>query len=139
MARRGWEGQVLTGTAGATATTVIENTKDMSEDKTTARGNTTVRGQSNGPPVGTENVSIINWAFEFTMVNKAGDTVLEALRTAEATGTPVALRTRDHVSGKGYDGDVNLESKHGMPLEGEQTIVFSCTANNSLRTPQPYV
>jgi hypothetical protein len=139
MARQGWEGQVLTGTAGSTASTVIENTKDMSEDKTTEKGNTTVRGQSSAAPVNCESVSVRGWSFEFTMINKAGDTVLEGLRTAEANGTPVALRTRDHVSGKGYDGDVNLESKHGMPLSGEQTIVFSCTANNSLRAPQLYV
>jgi hypothetical protein len=137
--KKGWQGRVFSGTAGSTAATLLENTKDMSETKDTDKSNTTVRGQGLVPPVETESTSIRKWSFEWTMVNRASDTALEAIRTAEATGTPIALRTRDAVDGKGYDGDVNISSTHGMPLNGEQTLVFTATPNNDLREPQLYV
>lgn len=137
--KMGFEGLAYYGVAGSTAATLLTNTRDMAYNLATDKGDTTVRGDGTAPPIGTSRVTRRNFTITFNMVNKEGDTALEAMRVAAYAGTPVAIRMKDYASGKGYDGDVILECDHGKPLGGEQTYDFTAEPNDDLRTPLPYV
>lgn len=135
----GFEGLIYTGTAGSTAATLLENCVDISYDLTTETGDTTVRGDGTAPPINTSDVTARVASITFTMRNVASDTALENLRTAAAAGTLVAIRTKDHAAGKGFDGDCHLSVTNGKPLRGEQTLDFTATPSRHHRVPQLYV
>lgn len=132
----GFEGEIYYGVAGSTAATKITNSRDITETTDKEEGETTVRGSGSSPPIKTARVTGLTYTLDFQMIEKTDDTTLTALRAAASTGAPVAIRTRSHSSGLGYDGDVILNCKRGIPLKGEQTYDFSCTPNDDLRTPQ---
>jgi len=138
--RMGFEGRIYRGTAGSTAATEMRSATDVSSTITPKKASTTTRGAGTAPPMETERVVSIGESIEFTLLNKSGETHVDALRGAAAAATPVSLRLKDYAAGKGFDGDVTLECKEGMPLGGEQTFVFTATPTNEKgREPQPYV
>jgi hypothetical protein len=137
--KMGFEGIILSGPAGATATSQLANARDINYDFTTTKGSTTARGDSSAPPIGTARVTGRGVSIGWTMLNRTTDTALAALLAASFAGTPMAIRLKDHASGKGYDGDCILEHRIGKPLEGEQTIEFTAEPNDDLRDPQLYV
>lgn len=137
--RQGFEGEAFIGTAGTTAATRLVNSRDLTYGIETEKGETTVRGNSNVPPIHSEAVTKRTLTGTIQMVLDDSDTALETMRTAVALGTPIALRLKDYSTGKGFDGDVNLSVSSPMPLAGEQVLEFSWTVNNSLREAQPYV
>lgn len=138
--KMGFEGQLLYGAAGATATNVLTNSRDITITYSAEEGDTTVRGDSTGPPINTASVTALVCEIEFGMLNDITDTQLAALRAAQANGTPVALRGRDYAAGKGPDGDfILLQGDNPQPLKGEQTIAFRAKPNKDVRTPQLYV
>lgn len=140
MAKRmGFQGQAFIGTAGSTAATRLDNSRDITYNLETEKGDTTVRGDSSVPPVGHESVTRRNVTITIVMINESTDTALETMRVAAYAGTPIALRLKDHTSGKGFDGDVTLTVSHGKPINGEQTLEFTATPENSLRTASLYV
>lgn len=138
--KMGFEGMLYYGAAGATASTLIENCKDITISRDVERGNTTVRGDSSVAPIETEHVSLRKLSIEFTMLNDSTDATLEALRVAVATGAAVALRGKDYSAGKGPDADFTLSQSDPWTLNGEQAITFTAvpTRGNG-RTPQIYV
>jgi len=137
MAKKfGFEGLAYYGVAGSTATTLISNRVDTTVDTDPQMASTTVAGAGTSPPIETEGVSTIKWSATVTMKNDTTDTTLAALRAAAAAGTPVAIRMKDHSSGKGYDGDCNVKESSGRPINGEQTFDYSFTPNGASRTPQ---
>lgn len=135
----GFEGIMYYGVAGSTATTQITNAVDLTITRDVEKGDTTVRGDSSVPPIETERVTSRKLQIEITMKNTVGDSVLEALRTAAANGTAVALRGKDYASGKGPDGDFTLSESEPWPLKGEQVVTFTATPSNENREPQTYV
>lgn len=136
----GFEGILFYGPPGATATQQITNCKDISVTRDVERGNTTVRGQSLIAPIETEHVTLLKLQIEWGMLNDSTDTILEALRVAAATGAGVAIRGKDHSSGKGPDGDFTLSQSDPWPLAGEQTITFTAIPTRAHgRAPQIYV
>lgn len=138
--KMGFEGILKYGAAGSTATQTIENAKDITITRDVERGNTTVRGDSSAAPIETESITLRKIQIEFTMINDESDTILEALRTAVATGAGVALRGLDYASGKGPDGDFTLSESEPWPLNGEQAITFTATPSRGYgRAPQSYV
>lgn len=137
--KMGFRGEAFYGVAGATAATRITESRDISYDFDPENGDTTTRGNSDVPPIETGSVTSRKVSLTIQMVNKSSDPVLAAMLAAAYAGTPVAIRLKDYAAGKGFDGDVNLTVKHGMPLKGEQTYEFSATPNRDLRTPQLYV
>ncbi len=137
--RRGFEGQIFYGVKGSTAATLIQNRVDFSTDTDPQMAPTTVAGTAINVPLESEDVVAIKFSATLKMMNKENDPVLQALRTAAATGEQVALRTRDYAAGKGFDGDVNVKESYGAPLNGEQTVDFTLTPNNRIRDPQFYV
>ena len=136
--KMGFEGLIYHGTTGSTATTLLENTKDITYTLDTEEGDTTVRGDSTTAPIKTAAVTAKVVSIEWTMINDTTDTALTALKTAAYAGTDVAIRTKDHSSGKGFDGDCNLKFTEGMPLAGEQTYTITASPNRNTRTPVVY-
>jgi len=138
--KQGFEGQILTGTVGSTATSLLENVKDINYNVEITKGNTTVRGDSTAPPVKTEDPTQRICSIEFQMINDITDTLFEQLMTAACAGTAVAIRTRWAATGKGFDGDCTLSHQHSQTLEGEQAITFTATPSRSYgRAPNPYI
>ena len=138
--KMGFEGQLYRGTAGSTATTLLENVKDITINLEVERGDSTVRGDSSAPPIKTEEVTQRMAGVEFAMIHDITDTNLTALMTAMNTGDGVALRGKDYSSGKGPDADFTLSVSHSQPLNGEQLITFTATPSRAYgRAPSRYV
>jgi hypothetical protein len=131
--RAGYEFQIFYGVAGATAATQITNSLDVTDDFTTIKGETTVRGDGTVPPLVSQVVVGREQKLGFQMLMKTDDTTLAALLTASYAGTPVAIRTKSYSSGLGFDGDVILEHSKGAPLKGMQTVDFTCEVYDVLR------
>lgn len=140
MAKRmGFQGIAYYGAAGSTASTQLTNSRDITYSLTTSKGNTTVRGDGSAPPIHYESVTERITSITIQMVNESTDAALEAMRVAAFAGNPIAIRLKDHSSGKGFDGDVILEESEPYPLNGEQVIDFTCTPNNNSRSASLYV
>lgn len=137
--KQGFSGEAFIGTAGTTGASRLTNSRDLTYQIETEKGDTTVRGNSDGPPINSEGVTARTLTGTIQMVNESTDTLLETMRAASFAGTPIALRLKDYSAGKGFDGDVNLSHSEPKPLKGEQVIEFAWTVNNSLREAQPYV
>lgn len=138
--KMGFEGMLYYGTAGTTAATLLENTKDITLNMEVERGNTTVRGDSSGPPIETEDVTLRRVGIEFVMINDITDTAFAALNQAAADGVGVALRGKDYTSGKGPDADFTLSVSKPWPLNGEQVVTFTASPSRSYgRAPQNYI
>lgn len=137
--KRGFEGLAYYGPKGSTASQLIENREDLTYDIDPQMTPTHVAGSGAAPPKEAEAVTSVKFSATLKMKNKQGDSILTALRTAAAAGEPVAFRMKDYVSGKGYDGDVNVKESWSGPLSGGQTYDFTLTPNNLLREPQYYV
>lgn len=138
--KMGYEGILYYGAAGATASTQLTNTRDITVEIDHETGDTTVRGDSSGPPIVTASVTARVVSLEFQMVNDTADAALEALRAAAAAGTPVALRGKDHAAGKGPDADFVITISKPWPLKGEQVVSIKATpTRQSGRAPVPYV
>lgn len=123
--KMGFEGLIYHGTAGSSAGTQITNATDASYKLDVEEGDTTVRGSGSAVPIETMRVTVRKVEFEWTMVNKTDDTSLAALLTAAFAGTAIAIKTKDHSSGKGMDADCYLKVENGQPLKGEQTYKFT--------------
>lgn len=135
--KSGYEGQLLYGTAGTTANTVLENVEDLDYDTSSEKAPTTVRGTGNAVPINTEKVVALNAKITWSMLLKTNDTALFALIAAARTGAAVALRTRSYASGLGFDGDCTLTVKHGMTLKGQSKFDFEATpTDDEGRAPQ---
>jgi hypothetical protein len=134
--KAGYEFKIYYGVAGSTASTEITNSLDVTDDFTTQKGETTVRGDGSAPPIITQRVVAREKKITFQMLMKSDDTTLAALLAASYAGTPVAIRTKHYSSGVGTDADVVLEHSKGAPLKGMQTIDFSCDMNDDNRAPQ---
>ena len=136
----GFEGQIKMGNAGSTATSLLENVKDISYGMDVSRGDSTVRGDSSVAPMKTEEVSQRIATIDFTMIHDTTDTLYEDLMEAVSLGSGVAIRTLSYSSGKGFDGDCTLSAQDGRPLDGEATTQFTATPSRAYgRAPNPYV
>jgi len=136
----GFEGLLYYGPAGSTASTLLENTRDITVTNDVERGDTTVRGNSTAPPIKTADVTAREATIEFVMINDITDTAFAALKQAAADGTGVALRGQDYASGKGPDADYTLSMSQPWPLQGEQVVTFTAQPSRSYgRAPSNYV
>jgi hypothetical protein len=137
----GFQGEAFIGTAGSTAATRLTNSRDLGYTFDNETGETTVRGNSDAPPMFSEAVTKRVAGGTIQMVHDTTDTALETMRVAAYAGTAIALRIKDRAAGKGYDGDINVKNiSEPKPLNGEQIIEVTWTPNNSHdREPQPYV
>jgi hypothetical protein len=123
--KMGYEGAFYYGPAGAVATNQLVNITDKNYDIGKETGDTTVAGDGESVPIGTARVVKLTVSIGWTMLQKDDDTTLAALQAAATTGAPVAFRSKSSKTGKGYDGDVILDAKQGMPQGDKQTIQFT--------------
>lgn len=138
--KMGFEGQIYYGATGSTAATQLLNVKDITYELDHDDGDTTVRGDGTSVPISTGDPVLRKVSITWNMINDTTDTALEALRTAAAAGTGVAIRTKDNAAGKGFDGDVSIKVSNGQPLNGEQTFDFTATPSRGYgRVPNLYV
>lgn len=129
----GYQAKLYYGTAGSTASTLLENCADLEYSLDTEKGETTTRGDSSAAPITSYRVTGRTPGITWKMINASGDTSLAALIAAANAGTPVALK---YVNGNGttrFDGDCNLTFKNGSPLKGEETIDFTADVNKESR------
>lgn len=133
--KMGFHGEIYQGTKGSTATNRITNRRDVTETFDIGEGDTTEAGDGTNPPIETSSVTSRKYGIEWNMLNKPSDTNLTALMAAAMLGTPVAIRTKSYSSGLGFDGDMIIKVKRGMPLKGEQTLDFSGSPNDDDRAP----
>ena len=138
--KMGFEGILLSGTAGSTGTNQLTNTRDITVTMDVERGDTTVRGDSTKPPIKTADVTSRIVGIEFVMVNDITDANFAALMAAAALGGAVSLRGKDYAAGKGPDADFTLSVSRPWPLAGEQVVTFTGEPSNSYgREPENYV
>ena len=135
----GFEGIIYAGAEGSTASNQLLNCVDITYGMTTEEGDTTPRGDGSSVPLNTSEVTAVISEINFTMLNVASDTELEAIRAAAATGGRRAIRTKDHAAGKGFDGDCHFTVSNGKPLRGQQTVEIVAKPSRHNRVPQPYV
>jgi len=123
--KAGYEGLLYYGSAGSTAATQVTNARDVNYAYSTVTADITTRGDGSAPPI-EERIAVgrklddLSWS----MVEKSNDTTLSAMKAAAAAGSLIALRTKAHGSGTGFDGDVYVSCKQGMPLGDAQTWDF---------------
>lgn len=129
--KMGFEGIAYYGAAGSSATNQLLNVRDIKLELDVDKGNTTVRGDSSGPPIETEDVCIRKVSVELTMINDITDTFFAALMTAAAAGSGVALKLKSYSSGRGPDADFSLKASLPWNLNGEQVITFTATPSRS--------
>lgn len=139
--KMGYENKLYVGTAGSTATNLVENATDLDYDMQPGTGSTTVRGDSSAPPVETMAVTSRKGVVTWKMINDSTDTVLTTLLAAASAGDGiVAIRYLDVAANKGYDGDSLIQAKESAPLAGETTWDFTATpARGYSRAPQLWV
>jgi len=135
--KMGYEGLIYYGAAGTTAGTLIPETGDMSITFDIETGDTTTRNADGSIPIETSQTTGRKWSMDFNCLNVPGNAVIAALLAASFTGTPIAFRDKDYVSGKGYDGDVIVSHKSGRPLKGQQTIDFTVRPTKAGGRPIP--
>src|SRR5207237_762434 len=103
--RMGYEGLVYYGTAGATAATPLTNVEDLNYDTELEKVEITTRGNGTALPKKSEKPVCVGATVTWSMFMQTGDAALTALIAAARTGASVALRTRAHSTGTGFDGD----------------------------------
>lgn len=137
--RMGYQAQLFIGTAGSTPSTQHTNCVDLNYNLEPDMGDTSTRGDGTSLPIATEKASAQKPEITFKSLNRPSDTILAALLAASATGAAMGVRYKNHSSGKGYDGDMNVKMKNGAPLKGEATFEFTLTANDQLRDPSVWI
>lgn len=142
--RASYERQLLIGTAGTTANTLVDaGISDLDIEKPKTRAETTHRGSGASVPRESNLVVKLSCQITFTMRYKDEDTNTQTLLAAADTGTPVAMVVKRISTGEvEFDGDVTLDQSSPGPLEGVQDIEFTAFPTNELRewndtTPGP--
>jgi hypothetical protein len=135
-----FRGQLFIGAAGSTATTQLTHAMQAKIDVKPTTVETTERGDGTAVPQETQSVVKVAVGISFTMPNRTDDVNLATIRSAAASGTPLAFRGKDHASGKGPDMDCYVEVSEGQPYNGAQTFDITLTPTDDAgRSPQAYV
>lgn len=129
--KAGYQGLLYYGAAGAQAATLVQNCTDLNYAFAVVTDDITARGDGSAPPIEEEiavgrTLEDLSW----TMIEDDTDTTLAALKAAAATGALVALRTKSHSTGTGFDGDVYVSVKQGMPIKGRSTVDLKASKPN---------
>jgi len=131
--KAGYEGLLYCGTAGTTATTLLQNVEDLNYDNDVEKIPISTRGDGTAVPIKAEKAVEIGATISWGMLLKTADTNMLNLIALARAGTPVALRTKSFSTGKGYDGDAVLTVSHEMTLKGQSKFNFTATPNDELR------
>lgn len=131
----GLTGELLRDAAGATATTEIENVRDVTLTNTTVEADTTSRKSVNWK---SSKVILLESVLTFDMLDDLNDDdgAITAVRTAWSTKASIALYPKDATAGEGLDADWNITSfTRNEPLEDVITYSVEAKPNNEDREP----
>jgi hypothetical protein len=125
----GYKSLLYTGTAGTTASSLLEKVRNIKYSADPQTGDTTSRGASTSVPLGTASVTRINATITFSMLCDDADTLLPDLLAAALTGAPVAMKYLPFAGATdiGFDGDVILKMDDNAELGSEKTYDFTAT------------
>jgi len=114
----GMDAALYRDAAGATATTLMTNVRDLKYPNSFAEANTSRRGQAVSTVKPTRRAIEVTW----TMIGDDADADLTAIRNAFNNKTALAFLVLDKVAGKGVDGDFYvMKFDRNEPDEAEQT------------------
>ena len=137
MKRMSLEAKLYYGAAGSTATTLANNVRDLNSPIDPTKADISDRGSRIALYGPGQVEASISWDSNWS----DSDAFVQAIYAAALTGTPVALRTKDFVNGKGWDSDFIIsKSDKKEPLKEGQKIDFEAVPTDLAgRYPQPYV
>lgn len=134
--KMGYEAKLYYGAAGASASTLITNCRDVTYENGHEMGDTSIRGDGSAPPFKTSRPVARTVSLSWTMTLKTDDTTLTALLAAARNATAVALKVVPTSGGVGLDADGYISVSNPQPLGGEQTVTFTLTGLEDVdRTP----
>lgn len=130
----GYKGLLYYGASGAIATNQVTRAEDLNYDTGVEKVETTTRGDGTAPPIVYEEVVCRKPTITFSLIHKDGDAAQVALLAAARVGDVlIALRTKSHSTGTGFDGDCSLSVSHEMTLKGQSKYNFTATASDRSR------
>lgn len=133
-AKLGLNAKAYYGTAGSSASTEIDNIKDVTLNLEKGEADVTTRG-GNGwrQTVGT----LKEGSVEFEMVWDTDDDAFSAIQTAYFNDTNIALKFLDQASGTGLDADFSITNlTRNEALEEAITASVTAKVTYSTRSPQ---
>lgn len=129
----GIECKLYYGAAGATATTELTNTKDVTLNLEKGEADNTRRSSG-----GWESIKAVlkSASLEFDMVWDPGDGGFAAIKDAYFNNTPIALTALDAEGGEGLDADWEiLKFSRSEPLKDIVSVSVSAKPNTVNRVP----
>jgi hypothetical protein len=138
MAKRmSLEAQLLVGTAGNRAGTLMTNVRDLTGPAAPAGADISDRGS----PMELIGPGMVAFSLQWESNWSDTDANVQLLYNAAVNRTAVAIRTKDFVSGKGFDGDCFItKADKKEPLKEGQKIDFEAKPTDMAgRLPQLYV
>ena len=134
--RMSLEAQLFYGAAGATATTLATNVRDLNSPIDPTAADISMRGSR----IALSGAGMIEASLSWESNWSDSDAFVQAMYAAALAGTPVALRTKDYAAGKGWDGDFIIsKADKKEPLKDGQKIDFEAKPTYVSRYPQLYV
>ena len=131
--RLGLDAKLYYGVAGSTASTVIDNVKDLTLGLTTDEADVTTRGASGWKLT----VSTLKSGdVGFSMVWDTDDAAFNAIKDAFFDNTAIAMLVLDGTSGSGLDADFSVTSfTRNENLAEALTVDISVKPTYSTRAP----
>jgi hypothetical protein len=128
----GLDAKLYRDAAGATATTLMTNVRDLTMTDLRAEANISRRGSWWHVVTTTRQKVEVN----FNMINDDADADLLALRTAYAANTALSFKVIDKTAGKGVDADwCIVKMDEAQPDETEQLISVTIKPTYITRWP----
>ncbi|MCE9618433.1 MAG: hypothetical protein K8R92_00805 [Planctomycetes bacterium] len=110
----GKDAVVLHGTAGTTAATATNNTKDVSISLKASESDVSIRGSKFEKTA----TGMIALSYSWEMVYDMADAACAALHAAFIGLGPIAIKILDKPDGQGFDGDFCVtQFEPGLPLK----------------------
>ena len=131
--RLGMQAKLYYGAAGATATTELTNTKDVTLNLETGESDVTTRGNQGWRAT---IATLKNGSVEFETVWDTEDAGFTAIKDAYFNNTPIALTILDGEGGSGLDADFAVTNfTRNEPLEEAITVNVTVKPTYSTRAP----
>ena len=123
MKRLGFEGILLWGAAGSTATTALTIARDVSYKLESTEADVSDRSSI----IDLVDVGGVKLSLEFEVNNQDTNAFIAAARAASIAGTAIAFRTRDKTAGWGVDGDFVVSVDESQPLRDAQRLKITAS------------
>jgi len=129
----GMDAKIYYGTAGATATTELNNVRNVTLNLETGEADVTTRGNQGWRATV---ATLKNGTVEFEMLWDTGDAGFTAIKDAYFNNTPIALAILDGDNGEGLDADFSITNfSRNEPLEEAITVSVTAKPTYSTRAP----